>query len=189
MNNSRWLKFVVSTCLTIGILVSISIAQESELEDKKRALTAPKGVAPLTGMAIALSQDAAESANHEWSLRLTLPKVMWEIVGIERPKSEWTKIKADVEMRTLELPMAYPMATQLAEVSQNRLVDLRGKRLDRAEALKRLGENAPILVSVSGEMPDPFYLQCVKPETLIVLIGLPSAREYELLPRSRNDRQ
>jgi hypothetical protein len=68
-------------------------------------------------------------------------------------------------------------------------VDLRGKRLDRAEALKRLGENAPILVSVSGEMPDPFYLQCVKPETLIVLIGLPSAREYELLPRSRNDRQ
>ena len=44
-----------------------------------------------------------------------------------------------------------------------------------------------VLVSVSGEMPDPFYLRCVKPDTLIVLLGLPSSREYNLLPTSRGD--
>jgi hypothetical protein len=187
MKNNTVIEFILSTCLSIGMLLSSAAASESALSDDKRALTAPNGVAPLAGVAILLPQDAADVGNHAWSLRLSVPKVVWEIIGKERPKMEWTKIKADVEMLILEFRMGYSGATQLAEQSQNRLVDLNGKRLGRKEALERLGENTPVLVSVSGEMPDPFYLRCVKPDTLIVLLGLPSSREYNLLPTSRGD--
>jgi hypothetical protein len=136
---------------------------------------------------VASPKDGDDSREYAWSLKLQVPKVVWEVTGKERPKLEWTRIKADVEMIVLEVDMGYSKATQLAEQGQNRLVDLNGKRLSRDEALKRLGENTPVLVSVSGEMPAPFYLQCSKPDTLIVLFGLPSSREYNLLPTSRGD--
>lgn len=148
----------------------------------------PVGLAPLVGIAAALPKDADDSRAYAWSLRLRVPKVVWEIVGEERPKLEWSGIKADVEMVTLEVQMGYSESTQLAEQGQNRLVDLEGRRLTREEAFKRLGEGGTVLVSVSGEMPDPFYLECSKPDTLIVLFGLPSSREYNLLPTSRMTR-
>ena len=187
MNSNTVTECVLATCLSmVTLLGSVSASDSAILHDSK-SLTAPIGVAPLAGVAKVLPQNAADAGKHAWSLELTVPKVVWEIVGKERPKLEWTKIKADVEMLTLEFRMGYSEETQLAEQSQNRLVDLNGKRLGREEALKRLGENTPVLVSVSGEMPDPFYLQCVKPDTLIVLFGLPSSREYDLLPTSRGD--
>ena len=103
---------------------------------------------------------------------------------------DWPRIKADVEMHTLDVEMGYSSEmVQLTEYGQNRLVDLNGRRISREDALKRLGKNTPVLVSVSGEMPDPFYLRCSRPDTLIVLFGLPSSREYNLLPTSRATRQ
>ena len=138
------------------------------------------------GLAVALPGDPPITADHAWSLRVQVPKVVWEIAGKRRPKAEWTEIKADVEMKTLQFSMGYDSATQLAERSQNRLVDLNGNRLGREEALKRLGKDTPVLVSIS-DMPDPYYLQFVRPDTLVLLIGLAYSEHYDLLPTSRHD--
>ncbi|BCX46971.1 hypothetical protein HAHE_08790 [Haloferula helveola] len=172
----------MGTLLLVG-----SVFAGDPLPSEGEGLTAtPRGVAPLAGLAAFVPKDADDSRDYAWSVRLSAPKVVWEIVGKERPKIEWTKIEAEVEMVTMDIAMGYSEATQLSERSQNRVVDLGGKRLDREEAMKRLEEDTPVMVSVSGEMPDPFYLRCMKPGTLVILIGLPSAREYDLLPRPRD---
>ena len=193
MKSSNATTISVVTFLSIGVFFGSAAADDSsaviEPVEGKRLLVPPNGIAPLVGIAAAVSKDADDSREYAWSLRLHVPKVVWEITGKERPKREWSRIKADVEMLTLDVQMGYSEATQLSEGSQNRLVDLNGKRLSREEALKRLAENAPVLVSVSGEMPDPFYLRCSKRDTLIVLFGLPSSREYNLLPTSRATRR
>lgn len=93
------------------------------------------------------------------------------------------------EGANLTLPMTYHPATQLSEISQNRILDLKKNRLSREEALKRLASSTPVLVSVSGRMPDPFYLQCTKPDTLIVVLGIPSSPAPDLLPQPASPQQ
>ena len=181
----------ISTLASIVFLAGSAPADETAGADKTmkapKFVATPQGVAPLMGLAVASPSDPQITAEYAWSLKLQVPKVVWEITGKRRPKAEWTEIKADVEMKTLHLSMGYHMATQLADRSQNRLVDINGNRLSREEALKRLGKDTPALVSISGDMPDPYYLQFVKPDTLVVLIGLANPEEYSLLPTSRLD--
>ena len=93
------------------------------------------------------------------------------------------EVKVEVEEATLDLKMHYDPATQLAADAQNRVLDLKGKRLSADEIFERLDRKTPVLVSVSGRMPDPFYLQCTKPDTLIVVLGIPSSPAPELLPQ------
>jgi hypothetical protein len=181
----------VLTIVSIGLLAGYAPADETAGAAKPmeavKSLATPQGVAPLMGLAVARPNDPSITAEYAWSLKVQVPKVVWEITGKRRPKAEWTEIKADVEMRTLDVSMGYHIATQLAERSQNRLVDLDGKRLSREEALKRLGEDTPVLVSISGDMPDPYYLQFVRRDLLILIIGLAYPEEYSLLPTSRSD--
>ena len=184
-------KCFVSIFLSIGVLTGSAAADSdpaSKPSDGAEQLATPKGLPPLAGVAVALLKNPPEPEGYAWSIRLSVPKVEWEIVGKERPKFEWTKVEAHVELITMDIAMGYAEATQLSEKAQDRIVDLSGRRLGREEAQKRLASNTPVLVSVSGEMPDSFYLQCVKPETLVVLFGLPSSREYKLLPRARAGR-
>ena len=200
MKNSKAIAITVAVSLSILAVSDSAIADEltSRVEPALAKLLSvpPKGMPPLVGMARALPKDADDSRKYAWSLELSVPKVIWEITGkgrpmFGRPQSEWTKIEQDVQMKTFSVPMGYsgggpnePM-TALSEGAQNRLVDLDGKRLSREEALKRLSGNAPVLVSITGEMPDPFYLQCSKPDSLIFLFGLPSAEEFNLMPTLR----
>ncbi len=148
----------------------------------------PKDVPPVIGTAIATKSQPGG----KWSVRLSVPKVTWEGVGVFRVKREWPKFKVTVQEVVLELPMGYQehhkggrALTQLSDNSQNRVLDLQGRRLGSDEALKRLAAKTPVLVSVSGQMPDPFYLQCTKPDTLIVVLGIPSYPAPELLPNPK----
>lgn len=136
----------------------------------------PKDVPPIVGTAIT-SKDS-----EGWSLQLTIPKITWAVVGERRPKLEWPKLQINVEELLLKLSMDYHEATQLPEESQNRIVDLNGKKLKRDEAIERLKEKTPVLISVSGRMPDVFHLQCTKADTLIVILGIPEFPAPHLLP-------
>ena len=140
----------------------------------------PKDVPPVIGTAMILPPDPG---HNNWSLRLAVPKVAWKVVGERKPKREWPEFKVEVEEATLDLKMHYDPATQLAADAQNRVLDLKGKRLSADEVFQRLDSKKPVLVSVSGRMPDPFYLQCTKPDTLIVVLGIPSSPAPELLPQ------
>jgi len=141
----------------------------------------PKDVPPIIGSAIAIPN--VSSDNDSWSIKLTVPKVRWEVVGERKPKLDWPELKVTAESTTLTLPMAYSRASQLNEVAQNRLLDLKGNRINRNDALKRLASETAVLISVSGEMPDAFYLQTTQPDTLIVVLGIPQAPATDLLPQ------
>ena len=143
----------------------------------------PKDVPPVVGTAFAIPSDAG---GDKWSIKLTVPKVRWEIIGEERPKADWPRFKVSAEDASLTLSMAYHPVTQLNEIAQNRILDLMGKRLRREDAFKRLATSKPVLVSVSGRMPDAYYLQTTKPNTLIVVLGIPSAPAPDLLTQPAN---
>ncbi len=138
----------------------------------------PNDVPPVLGM----GQLAGDS--EKWRVQVHVPKVAWEWIGEKRPKIEWPHLKVHVEEVVLDLAMSYPSASQLSEDSQNRIVDLKGNRLNRDEVAKRLKQKTPLLISISGRMPDPYYLQCTKPDTLLLLLGLPDAPAVDLLPRA-----
>jgi hypothetical protein len=136
----------------------------------------PKDVPPVNGTALAAND------SETWGVRIRVPKTTWEVIGERRPKTEWPELQVKVEELVLRLSMDYHPATALSEVSQHRIVDLNGRRLERAEALLRLKQETPVLISVSGRMPDSFYLQCVKADTLVVILGIPDCPAPDLLP-------
>jgi hypothetical protein len=163
--------FPIPTLLAFLLAVPCGLASAGE------PVALPKDVPPVIGTAI-VSDDS-----DEWTVDLAIPKITWEIVGERRPKLEWPEFKVNVQEIVLTLSMAYHPATQLADNAQNRIVDLNGRRLNRAEATGLLEAKTPVLVSVSGAMPDPFYLQCTKPDTLIVILGIPDVPAPQLLPQ------
>ena len=85
------------------------------------------------------------------------------------------------------LKMGYRPSSQLSDHAQNRIVDLKGRRLKRGEAIKRLAAETPVLVSVSGRMPDSYHLQCSNANALIIILGIPSYPAPQLLPREAED--
>lgn len=137
----------------------------------------PTDVPPVVGTAVVVN-DA-----NQWAVEVTVPKIKWAIIGEERPKREWPKLEVGVEESKLTLSMTYHPATQIAEQAQNRIVDLKGRRLSKTEAIERLGNSTAVLVSVSGAMPNDFYLQLAKPDALIVILGHPHAPAPQLLPQ------
>ncbi|QDV26959.1 hypothetical protein [Aureliella helgolandensis] len=157
-------------------MLLVSIACRIVLASEPAAL--PKDVPPVLGAAI------ASADSERWAVQLSLPKITWEVVGEQQPKVEWPEFKVNVEEAVLTLSMGYHPATQLSDDSQNRIVDLKGRRLERNEALNRLKEKTPVLISVSGRMPDPFYLQCTKTDALIVILGIPDSPAPHLLPHA-----
>ncbi len=125
----------------------------------------PADVPPLLGMAMVTDEGKA-GADSQWSVKLDLPKLKWEVVGEMVPKQQWPELKVEVEHATITLRMGGPSA-----LAPSRIVDLQGNELNRDQVVKRLGKETPVLVSVSGRMPDAFYLQLTKPDALIVILG------------------
>jgi hypothetical protein len=151
------------------------------LASAQEPVTMPKDVPPVVATAIT-SNDP-----QKWDVQLTIPKVTWKVVGERRPKLEWPEFQVNVEETVLTLSLDYHRQTQLSDESQNRIVDLKGRRLNRDEAEKRLKEKTPVLISVSGRMPDAFYLQCTRPDTLIVILGIPDSPAPQLLPHETKE--
>ncbi len=144
----------------------------------------PTHVPPILGTAVVTDSGNGNELS-EWRIGLTLPMIRWEIVGEMVPKREWPKLNAEVEKSRRILRLGGP--SQLAE---SRIVDVKGKELTRDQVLKRLARESPVLVSVSGRMPDAFYLQLTNADALIVILG--SRDGYpapELLPAEKGSAQ
>lgn len=125
----------------------------------------PKNVPPIVGTAVVA--DASEShGSSAWQIKLTVPKIQWEVVGEMVPKKVWPQLKADVKEVRLVLSMGGP--SQLAE---SRVADMQGRELSRDQILRRLAKETPVLLSVSGEMPDAYFLQLTDAEALIIILG------------------
>ena len=146
----------------VGIVLALLTGGHAIASDP---VPVPKDVPPVLAMAV-VSDPGKGDEFREWKIRLTLPKIEWEVVGEVVPKKQWPELKAEVQMATLTLRMGGP--SQLAE---SRVVDLKGKELSRDQAVKRLEKETPVLISVSGRMPDAYFLQLTNPDALIVILG------------------
>ena len=140
---------------------------------------APKDVPPVIGKAVTV---ASAKPSDRRSIQLVIPKVAWRVIGERRAKREWPRFTVTVTDAKLVLPVEYDEATALNEDARNRVLNLQGEKLSLAQIERRLRREIPVLVSVSGNAPDPFYLQCTKPDTLIVVLGIPTSPAPELLP-------
>jgi Kelch motif len=125
----------------------------------------PTDVPTVVGTAIA-EAPARPGANSEWAIRLTLPKITWEVTGNIVPKEQWPELKVEVAKVTQTLRMGGPSA-----LVPSRVVDVEGNELDRDQVLERLKKEIPVYVSISGRMPDPYFLQLARPDSLIIILG------------------
>jgi hypothetical protein len=142
---------------------------------------APKDIPPVIAHAV-VSDPGGKSAASEWKITLTLPKIAWEVTGKAVPKQEWPELKTDVTMATLTLRMGGPSA-----LAESRIVDMKGTAIPRAEVVKRLEKQTPVLVSLSGRMPDAYHLQLTTPDALIILLGpREDSPRPEFLPAPRH---
>ena len=149
----------------------------------------PTDVPPIVGSAIAIPDNDSDY----YSVRLTVPKIRWFVVGERRPKLEWPTLKVTAESTTLELLIFNDRSesaslSQLSENVQSRIVNLNGKRLSSKEVLKRLKSSKAVLISVSGKMPNAYHLQTTKPDTMIAILGISADMPRpNLLPQPLKD--
>jgi hypothetical protein len=145
----------------VGIVLAFVVGGSAVAQ---RSPPLPKDVPPLIGVAIV--GDPGQGGESEWTVELTLPRIAWQVVGEVVPKKQWPELKTEVEKTTLTLRMG-----GLSQLAPSRIVDLRGRALGRTQVVSRLKWETPVLVSVSGRMPDPYFLQLTKPDALIVILG------------------
>ncbi len=99
--------------------------------------TLPRDVPPVMGTAIFVPA-VEQKDDLEWSIRLAVPKVAWQIVDKFQPKKQWPSLKVTVQESTLELQMGHHPESQLSGSVQNWILDFNGKKLNRDEARRRL---------------------------------------------------
>lgn len=141
----------------------------------------PKQLPPVVGTAIARSADVGVE------LTVTCPVPRWINVpgklDPDLPKlSTLANIRPSITKESIRIRLVGPMYTQRSET---RVLDLNGKQLSHEELVKRLEKESPVLVAVDGGTVDPYYLQIVKPDTLIISLsgwdGAPATRWYPML--------
>ncbi len=146
----------------IGLLLVLYVGSPAGADDVPPF---PKQLPPIICTAT-VADAGGRKESSELKIRLHVPQIQWEIVGDMIPKKEWPRLKTDVKKVNLILEFGGP--SQLAE---SRVVDMKGKELSRDQLLKRFAKETPVLLSVSGEMPDAYFLQLTNPEALIVILG------------------
>jgi hypothetical protein len=123
-------------------------------------ITPPEDVPPVMATAV------ATSAGDDLKIKLMVPCARWKVVGEVVPKSQWPELQVDIVEDTRTLVFGGPSA-----LAESRVLDVQGKDVSHEEILARLKEESPVLVSVSGKVADPYYLQLAKPETLVIVLG------------------
>jgi hypothetical protein len=142
--------------------------------------TLPKDVPPVLGVAVVSNLKNGGDLSR-WDLTLTIPKIKWEVVGEMVPKERWPELKVETEKLFLTLQMGGP-----SQLEPSRVVDLEGKELRRDQVAKRLEKETPVLISVSGRLPDAYYLQLTNRDALIVILGARDGYPApELLPSQK----
>ncbi|MCF7954812.1 MAG: hypothetical protein K9M75_03320 [Phycisphaerae bacterium] len=142
----------------------------------------PKGLPPLTAKALVSVADEDQSSR-EWSISLTMRRENWKAIGGVIPKLNWPEPKKDnLYDATLTLPMGDDSKPVFC-----RVVDINGKELGGDQLAKKLKAKKLVHVSVSGKMPESYYLQVQPKAELIVLLGPGDSKGTEKKPDKKKD--
>ena len=168
----------------VGIVVTLIASGNAIASDP---IAPPKHVPPVMGTAVVsdpggfVSRDGIDFERYDISL--TLPRIAWQVVyspqieaeveprksgrsGAMQGPERWPQLKAEVELVTIVLRI-----NDRPRLVQSCVKDIGGKQLRRHQVLKQLEKETPVLVSLSGSMPDPYFLQLTKPDAMIVILG------------------
>jgi hypothetical protein len=63
-----------------------------------------------------------------------------------------------------------------------RVLDLSGRPVPTASLATTFRQHTPVAVSADGQSVDPFYLQLLKPDRLVVIVPMPSPSRHDLKP-------
>jgi hypothetical protein len=139
----------------------------------------PKYLPPVFGTAVAQKNDEFVE------LTITCPLVTLTAVAgvedLEAPKlSTMPTVQADVRPSIRKITLRGPQFTQRAETE---IVGLDGKPLSHQQILQRLASETPVLISMNRVTIGDYYLQTIKPDTLIVVLSYwDGAPATELFP-------
>ncbi|MBL8808956.1 MAG: hypothetical protein JNM43_02165 [Planctomycetaceae bacterium] len=162
----------------VAMTVVLGFAVRTTGADEKVAF--PQRVPPMFGTAIN-GQPTADSDASEWVVTVTVPRARWKVVGEVIPKEKWPELSVSVEKATLTLKMGGP-----SQLSESQFLNLEGNEISRKEVTERLKKETPVLIAVDGRVPEPYYLELLRPETIVVVLspreGTPRA---DLLPAAK----
>lgn len=159
------------------VLSFLLITAVARGEDK---IGLPQDIAPVIGMATA--KPITERTEGEYQIELVLPAVQYDIVHrvIDLGK---TAILDDVETETTPITRTLFFGGS-SQIPDSRVVDTAGNELTKNSVLERLQNPTAVLVSISGKKVDPYYLQLVKDDTIIIMLGRRDGKgDSELLPK------
>jgi hypothetical protein len=125
----------------------------------------PKHVPPVVGTAVVTDQGNG-SEDGVWKVRVTVPKSRWIYDGDVIVKIKGESLAAEVEREEVGLILGGPF-----QKSPSQFFDVKGNTLKKDEVLNRLKKKTAVLLSVSNSFPDAYYLQVIKPDTIIIVIG------------------
>jgi len=159
------------------LLSSLLVAALAQGEDK---IALPKDIAPVVGMATA--KPITDKSEGEYQIELVLPAVQYDIVHrvIDLGK---TAILDDVvtEATPITRILSFEGSSQIPD---SMVVDTAGNHLTKTSILERLRTPTAVLVSISGKKVDPYYLQLVKDDAIIIMLGRRDGKgDSELLPK------
>ena len=129
---------------------------------------APITLPPVVGTAwVSKAPEARDGLEREiFTVSLSVPEIMWDVVGEVVPKSQWPELKLEVEDRVIEI-VSHPALS----LRGARFVNLEGNDLPTEQVLARLKQKTRVLVAVDSDMPSAEYLELIKPDTLLILLG------------------
>ena len=138
-------------------------------------------------IATATAQALSGDQEGRYQIKLVLPFIRYEIVAREYRAgkvAQWQDVITRVKpvTRTLKFETA-------SQIPDSQVVGMDGKPMDPETILSRLKDETPVLVSVSGKMVDPYYLQLAKDDAVIILLSRKDGKgDAKLLPKFEQDR-
>jgi hypothetical protein len=152
-----------SLALLLSCLIAAPLSAQTLAPEK--GTPPPKDAPPVMGTAKLVGGGPANDVG-TWSVELIVPVAHWEVTGEVIAKREWPQLKSTVSLERNKLKLGGP--SQLVET---RFLNVKGEEVDQGEVRKRLASETPVLISLTGGAPDPYYLQLVRPDALIVVLG------------------
>ena len=149
---------------TAPLVIAISVATVALAQDE---VSLPKDVPPVVGMAV-----ATESHDDRWTgyqIELVVPSIQYEVRRNEYVQGKpvvWDEIITNVSPMKRVLKFETP-----SQIPDSLIVGIDGVPLSAVSILERLKKRVPVLVSVSGKMVDPYYLQLAKEDVVIILLN------------------
>ena len=163
----------IATLLCCVVATGTSTAQDH--------VALPRDIPPVIGMATAKALPDV-TVDGRYQITLVVPSIAYEIVSRERRLGKlavWDEVVAEVQSATRIIQLE-----SASQIPDSRFVDIAGQQLSGDTILRRLAKQTPVLVSVSGRMVDPYYLQLLRKDTIIVLLSRKDGQgDRALLPR------